>query len=180
MSDLVQTNSNMKNILNNNNNKLIFLKAILLGISYGKSKNADTYSINIANEINKINLSEQTVHSVTNIEENSNLSTHKYSDKELISETNVNENINTDSDINTDKHEKILYNLENTKNIILYNINKFSNNNSNILYLHNNLNIINQEIIKNKLIINKYKKTKKSEYVNELEKTLDNLSNLFI
>ena len=33
----------MQNILNNNENKEIFLKAIILGISYGKTQYADYY-----------------------------------------------------------------------------------------------------------------------------------------
>ena len=33
----------MENILNNSENKEIFLKAIILGINYGKSSNANYY-----------------------------------------------------------------------------------------------------------------------------------------
>ena len=174
----IQLDSNMENILNNNDYKLIFLKAILLGISYGKSSNVNYYVQCIENEINNIN------------------------SKKI-------KNITPDNFI--EKHEKILSNLENIKNVTLFKINKFSNNHyasnySKITFLQNNLNIINQEIVKNKLLIKKYKdknnnkvnikenisknnslneyinERKKTDQplVNELEKTLDNLSNLFI
>lgn len=46
---------NLENILNNNQNKLFFLKAILLGINYGKSKNYQEYIAIIEKEIKKIN-----------------------------------------------------------------------------------------------------------------------------
>lgn len=46
---------NLENILNNNQNKLFFLKAILLGINYGKSKNYEEYITIIEKEIKKIN-----------------------------------------------------------------------------------------------------------------------------
>ena len=46
---------NLENILNNNQNKLFFLKAILLGINYGKSKNYEEYITIIEREIKKMN-----------------------------------------------------------------------------------------------------------------------------
>ena len=46
----------MENILNNNDYKLIFLKAILLGINYGKSNNVNYYIQSIESEINNINV----------------------------------------------------------------------------------------------------------------------------
>ena len=39
----------MENILNNNEYKIYFLKAILLGIDYGTSSNASNYKKNIQN-----------------------------------------------------------------------------------------------------------------------------------
>lgn len=224
-------NQNMENILNNNDYKLIFLKAILLGINYGSSNNVNYYVQSIESEINNINI----------LKSKNNDKESKNNDKEL--KKSNNDNV-------IEKHEKILLQLENTKNITLFNIQKFSNNHyasnySRITFLQNNLNIINQEISKNKLIIKKYKdnlvnqtqqnnksiknkfnqnvnidtekyrnnngssllfsganikenssmysKIKKNEYINdkqktnsnqtlvgELEKTLDNLSNLFV
>ena len=46
---------NVENILNNDDYKLFFLKAILLGINYGKSSNVNYYIDNIEKEVNKIN-----------------------------------------------------------------------------------------------------------------------------
>ena len=43
----------MDNILNNDEQKIIFLKAILLGINYGQSDNVKYYINNIENEITK-------------------------------------------------------------------------------------------------------------------------------
>ena len=45
----------MNNILNNDENKEIFLKAIILGINYGKSMNANYYLENIEKELLKLN-----------------------------------------------------------------------------------------------------------------------------
>ena len=45
---------NLENILNNDDNKLIFLKAVMLGINYGKSENSAYYIENIEREIKKI------------------------------------------------------------------------------------------------------------------------------
>ena len=215
----------MENILNNNDYKLIFLKAILLGINYGTSNNVNYYIQSIENEINNINILKSKNNDKVS---NTDIKLNKDKDKEL-KNSNMNNII--------EKHEKILSQLENTKNITLFNIQKFSNNHyasnySRITFLQNNLNIINQEIAKNKLIIKKYKdnlvnqtqknnkliknkfnknisidtntdnnngipslysKLKKNEYIDikqktnnnqtlvgELEKTLDNLSNLFV
>ena len=46
----------IENILNNKECKLIFLKAIVLGINYGKSENANYYLESIEKEILKINV----------------------------------------------------------------------------------------------------------------------------
>ena len=44
----------IENILNNEEYKKMFLKAILLGITYGKSNNADYYKESIEKELKKI------------------------------------------------------------------------------------------------------------------------------
>ena len=44
----------MENILNNDENKELFLKAIILGINYGKSRNASYYLENIEKELFKL------------------------------------------------------------------------------------------------------------------------------
>jgi len=46
---------NIENILNNNEYKILFLKAVILGINYGKSNNSDYYLDNIEKEIIKLN-----------------------------------------------------------------------------------------------------------------------------
>jgi len=46
---------NLENLLNNDSNKLLFLKAIMLGITYGSSDKKNYYIENIENEIKKIN-----------------------------------------------------------------------------------------------------------------------------
>ena len=45
----------IENILNNNQYKSTFLKAILLGINYGKSNNVNYYINNIEKEILELN-----------------------------------------------------------------------------------------------------------------------------
>ena len=45
---------NLESVLNNDHDKLIFLKAIMLGISYGSSDKKNYYIENIENEIKKI------------------------------------------------------------------------------------------------------------------------------
>ena len=45
---------NVETLINNDEYKIIFLKAILLGINYGKSNNSDYYMNNIKDEIDKI------------------------------------------------------------------------------------------------------------------------------
>ena len=56
---------NIENILNNDDNKLIFLRAILLGINYGKTNKSDYYLQVVENEIgnivNKKNLSKNNI-----------------------------------------------------------------------------------------------------------------------
>lgn len=192
---------NIENILNNDDYKLIFLKAILLGINYGKSNNINYYINNIEEEINKIN------------------------DKKINNnDKKSNNNIKIKNNL-IEKNENTLIQLENQKNYIISLIQKLSLNNygynySRINLLKNNLNLINIEIEKNKLILKKnkailenqeknkailenqlllknkailenqvllknqernFKKNdKKENLVGELEKTLGNLSTMLI
>ena len=44
----------IENLIENNQHKILFLKAILLGIKYGKMENNDYYEQSIINEIQKI------------------------------------------------------------------------------------------------------------------------------
>ena len=159
---------NVENILNNDDYKLIFLKAILLGINYGKSNNITYYIDNIEKEINKIN------------------------DKKT-NKTYIKNNI-------IEKNENTILKLENQKNYIISLIQKLSlnygYNYSKINLLKNNLQLINNEIEKNKILLKKNKELfekqekdkiilkqkyeKKENLVGELEKTLGSLSNMVI
>ena len=169
----------IENILNNDEYKLIFLKAILLGINYGQSNNIEYYKENIQHEILKI-----------------------HDKKNIIVEKN-----NLAKNSTTDKFENIITRLDQQKNYTLNLINNLSTNNygynySRINLLRTNLNLINREIAKNKLLLKKNKdlvekeakdkellnsiksnkvENKKTEnLVGELEKTLGNLSSLLI
>ena len=159
---------NVETLINNDEYKIIFLKAILLGINYGKSNNSDYYMNNIKGEIDKIY--------------------NKLNNPEIIK-----------YNIIIKRNETFIYNLENQKNLILSNIQKLSHSNysfnhSKINLLKINLHNIQIEIEKLKLNIKKIKELKENNNLNninnmnnmnnnnlvgELEKTLDNLSNLF-
>lgn len=146
---------NIQNIINDDNHKLIFLKAILLGINYGKSTNSTYYISTIEKEIYNIN------------EKNS------INEKKKMDENNK-------KNKKIEKNENILAKLENQKKYILTLIQKLSTtnyayNHSKINLLKSNLLIINHEIEKNKKFIKK-----NENLVGELEKTLSNLSNMLI
>ena len=128
---------NLENVLNNDHNKLIFLKAIMLGITYGSSDKKNYYIENIESEIKKI------------------------VDKMNKVDVKVN-NIVPEKNILTQKTEQKILFLENQKKSILSLINQLSSNNygfnySRINLLKTNLTLLNTEIEKNKLIIKKYK-----------------------
>jgi hypothetical protein len=181
----------IENILNNEEYKKIFLKAILLGITYGKSNNSEYYKESIEKELKK------TVITPSISQPNSNT---------LYTEPS--------------KYERNIEMLEKQKQNIINMVKSLSANNygynySKINILKNNLIIIQQEIEKNKIfIINEQKKKnppqksinllhpvqvnqinniknlnrnikptqeiKKTNLSSELEKTLGSLSNLLI
>ena len=184
---------NLENVLNNDHNKLIFLKAIMLGINYGSSDKKNYYIENIESEIKKI------VNKMNNV--------NNKIDNTLSSEKNI---------LTQKTEQKILF-LENKKISILSLINQLSSNNygfnySRINLLKTNLTLLNAEIEKNKLIIKKIKEENNSQIdkknikpvsknmkqntlqntlqknrlqskenlVGELEKTLGSLSNMII
>jgi len=172
--------NDLNNILNNNEQKIIFLKAILLGIKYGKSENYQMYIDTINNEIEKIN-------------------------NELLNNNNNKNNIKNET---IKKFENHLLELENKKSVLLSNIQKLSSNNysfnySRINILKTTLNQLNFDIEKTKYQLLKIKETKDNKdvkekkynnknikninknnnnntLVNELEQTLGNLSNMFM
>jgi hypothetical protein len=135
---------NLENVLNNDPNKLIFLKAIMLGITYGSSDKKNYYIENIENEIKKI------VDKMNNI--------NNKIDNTLSSQKNI---------LIQKTEQKILF-LENQKKSILSLINQLSSNNygsnySRINLLKTNLTLLNVEIEKNKLIIKKIKEENNSQ-----------------
>lgn len=115
----------IEEILESNQHKILFLKAILLGIKYGKLNNNEFYEKSILNEITK------TKNSDINYTNN------------LISKI--------DSKINKGKIIKDISDLENTRMNIIKNINNLSYNNYNsnyvkINYLRAQLITINKEL----------------------------------
>ena len=112
-------------ILEKNQNKIVFLKAILLGIKYGKMENCDFYEKSILNEIQK----------------------EKNKDENYTSQL-LNQ---MDSKINQSKILKNIQDLENLRSNVIKNLNNLSYNNYNnnivkINYLRNNLLSINHEL----------------------------------
>ena len=188
----------IENLLKNREYKLIFLKAILLGIDYGSTNNSDYYRKNIQNEIYKILNNNNDL-----LNNNNNL-------------LNNNNDLLNNEDIFQKKYENNILNLDNQQKYILNLIQKLSfnygYNYSKINILKSNLLNINKELEKNKLILKKYRESHKDtiskrdtisqidrehtnykyiskdlgknipkeNLVNELEQTLGNLSNLFI
>lgn len=151
---------NIENILNNDDNKLIFLRAILLGINYGKTNKSDYYLQVVENEIGNI------------------------INKKNLSKNNIKNHI-------IDKNESAILQLENQRNNTLtliqkLSINNYGSNYSKINLLKNNLLLLNKEIERNKIILKKTKQSivktpvKENNLVNELQKTLGNLSNMVI
>ena len=115
----------IEDIIENNKHRILFLKAILLGIKYGKMNNNQYYEQSIINEIQKI----------------------KNSD---INYTNNLIN-NIDNKINKGKLLKDISDLENIRTNIIKNINNLSYNNYNnnvvkINYLRNQLISLNKEL----------------------------------
>lgn len=115
----------IEDIIENNKQKILFLKAILLGIKYGRMNNNTFYEQSIINEIQKV----------------------KNSD---INYTNNLIN-NIDNKINKGKIIKNINDLENLRTNIIKNINNLSYNNYNnnyvkINYLRTQLFSLNKEL----------------------------------
>lgn len=139
-------------ILNNKDYRLIFLKAIILGINYGKSSNVNYYLENIEKEINKSNKE------INQTEKNKNPIEKNIKFVEKPNESKISE-----------KYDNIIVSLENQKKYILNYIQVLSKNYrfnfSKINLLRNNLFILNQEINKNII--------KKKNELNILSSTFD-------
>ena len=122
----------IENLIENNQHKILFLKAILLGIKYGKNENNEYYEQSIINEIQKTVNNDST-----------------YTDN-LVNKI--------DNKINKGKILKSINDLENLRNNIIKNINNLSYNNYNnnyvkINYLRVQLVSLNKELdeLNNKL-----------------------------
>jgi hypothetical protein len=168
----------LNDIIENEETKLIFLKAIKLGMKYAESDKASFYKEKVDSEISIL--------------------MNKESSKEVIPVKN-----NTNTII--ERYENNIVQLEKTKNIIVNNIQMLSNNNygynhSKINLLKTNLVTVMKEIEKNKLLISESLKSenksevkkkniievKRKEVVQEqnltteLQNTFEKLSNLII
>lgn len=191
---------NVETIINNDEYKIIFLKAILLGINYGQSENSEFYLNNIQNEIDKINnklnhpevikykqLMKKNEFNIINLENQKSmvlsniqkLSYNNYSSnhsKINILKSQLN-NINLEiekSKVNFKKFKDLkdkVYNSQNHFNI------KQSLNQSNQSNQFNQINNLTNQ--SNEINRNNKKSNNNNNLVGELEKTLDNLSNLF-
>ena len=145
----------IEEILNDNENKILFLKAILLGIKYGKSNNSDSYKQNIENEIILLNKEYNEIKNNLNNSIQMKEQIKEELKEEVKNEVNpeikyVNNNENKFNYIIRNLTRNIIE-LENVKNNIMININNLSYNNYNTNYskinsLRNNLNKITNEI----------------------------------
>ena len=166
----------LNNVIENPEYKLLFLKAIKLGIMYGESDRSNFYKEKIDTEINSIIFSKNT-EQIQSVKE---------------------ENIQ-DTD-NSKRNDLIIMNLENQKNIIIRNIQNLSNNYSlnysKINFLKNSLVSTMKEIEKHKelnknnnsspLIKKNITEIKKKDVqqtenlTSELQDTLNKISSLII
>jgi hypothetical protein len=156
----------LNTVIENPEYKLLFLKAIKLGIMYGESDKSNFYKEKIDNEINSIIIPKNSEVKQEQQDDNSNI---------------------------------IIMNLENQRNIIIRNIQNLSNNYSlnysKIIFLKNSLVSIMKEIEKHKELnknnsspiikkniteIRKKDTQQNENLTNELQDTLNKISNLII
>jgi hypothetical protein len=173
----------LNNVIENPEYKLLFLKAIKLGIMYGESDKSNFYKEKIDSEINSIIFSKNT------------------QSQPVVKQDNIqqSDNSNTNTNTNTNKNDVIIMNLENQRNIIIRNIQNLSNNYSlnysKINFLKNSLVTTMKEIEKHKELNRnnsspiikkniteiKKKDTQQNENLtNELQDTLNKISSLII
>jgi hypothetical protein len=130
----------LENIINNKDYKIIFLKAILLGINYGESSNSNYYKDSLQKELLKLNK------------------------KDLHNEKQMDNEKEAENNIFIQKYKNTLINLENQRLYIINLIQALSNahygyNYSKINLLKSNLALIMREIEKNKLLLKNKEKT---------------------
>jgi hypothetical protein len=199
----------ISDLINNNNNyKLFFLQSVLLGIIYGKSNKNNYYKDNIEKEIKKI-INEINISRDSSNKNDNNIQANQINNEsEKLNENSNNENSNNEKINNQieklENQKKYILSL-----IQKLSSNNYGYNYSRINILKNNIIYINKEIEKNKLLLknqmnqnqmnqnqmNRNQMNRKQinrkqmnenivstpkNLVGELEKTLGNLSNLFI
>ena len=166
-------------VIENPEYKLLFLKAIKLGIMYGESDKSNFYKEKIDSEINSIIFSKNT------------------QSQPVVKQDNIQQSDN--SNTNTNKNDVIIMNLENQRNIIIRNIQNLSNNYSlnysKINFLKNSLVTTMKEIEKHKELnrnnsspiikkniteIKKKDVQQNENLTNELQDTLNKISSLII
>lgn len=149
---------NLESVIENNEQKIIFLKAIILGINYGKTDNADIYRNNILNEIKKlnekININKKILNNSLDNGFRESLLTQKSEEVIKVKQSSILES--------TEKYDTNILNLEKQKSYTINLINNLTASNyqynySKINLLKSNLINIDKEIEKNKINILKHK-----------------------
>jgi hypothetical protein len=178
----------LNNVIENPDYKLLFLKAIKLGIMYGQSDKSNFYKEKIDSEINSIIFSK-----------NTEIQPVKQKQEVIQGNYNSNSNSNTNTNTNTNTNDIIMMNLENQKNVIIKNIQNLSNNYSlnysKINFLKNSLVSTMKEIEKHKELnknnsspfikkniteIKKKEVQQNENLTSELQDTLNKISSLII
>ena len=167
--------SNVEKVVSNDEQKLIFLKAIILGINYGKSNNSEQYRKNIEDEIYKLakKINSEKIDLVNNSPQIPNHTQNQNQKIDTQTHTQTQSIKPVDKISRTiEKYENIIITLENQKNNTVSLINSLSSNNygfnySRINLLKSNLSLIYKEIEKNKIIISKLKESNGTPQVNQ-------------
>jgi hypothetical protein len=170
--------NNINEILNNSHSKIFFLKSILLGINYGQGENSELYKKTIEKELFELINNNKIIITENNISKKDKIQTP---DKSL--ENKIIEYNNKLIHLNNEKRNIMSYILHLSKN--------YAFNNKKIIILKNSLLLLNKDIYKITKLLEKYNKEYQnneqynisisdSTLDNELEKTLENLSNLMI
>jgi len=149
---------NLESVIENDEQKIIFLKAIILGINYGKTDNADVYRHNILNEIKKVNEKINVNKKILNN------SLEKNKQPSLLESNKFQDDLppGKDTKITESIYDTNILNLENQKSYTINLINNLTASNyqynySKINLLKTNLINIDKEIQKNKINILKDK-----------------------
>jgi len=145
--------NHIEKLLSNDEQKMIFLKAIILGISYGQSTDAEYYKFNIENEISKlfekINSNPGNYQKTNNVNEKVNKIIEKYENNNIVLENQKNHTISLIQGLSS---------------------NNYSFNYSKINLLKSNLAFIMKELEKNKNMISKLNNNISDEPNHLLEK----------